>query len=247
MCNYSYLHKKCPAATRKTKEILPGYIVYDILNTLGKYEYGTGKSISFNIYNDSLNDPRLFEFIKYSSSKCPKANIIIGTNGWYLTEDMVKELYSSGTTYILVSSYSREEYINLCQLRKNITSFSKEYPTVSFGIRQIKKLDDRLTMTGEGGRCYAPLTEIPIYPNGKVGLCCLDINQENSYGDLAKIRFENLITQEYERLLKLRSELIKSVRNLQICKKCSFVNRWKTAYDKKEDDRGKRDLLRKFL
>lgn len=241
LCNYSIIHKNCPVSKEKNKQILPSKIVYNILDTLEKYNYGENQSIAFYLYNDSLNDPRLFNFLQYAKEKTPKATIIVGTNGWYLNEVMAKELYEAGCTYLLVSSYSDAEHKRLLKVKEFVTNNldSSYLNRVSFTIRRVKNLDSRLDMNGQRGSCYAPLTEVLICPNGKLRLCCLDVNEKEGYGDLNINSFEEVMQQNYKRLFSLRSELIKGERNLELCKTCNFRNRMKGLYLCKGDMRPK--------
>ena len=247
LCNYSIIHKNCPASKRTSKIIMPSKMVYSILDTLAKYEYGGNKSVAFYLYNDSLNDPRLFKFIEYAHNILPETNIIIGTNGWYLNEVMAKELYEAGATFILVTAYSEQENKRLLEVKKNVTNTIDEryINNVSFSIRKSYKLDSRLNMNGKNGSCYAPLTELLICPDGKLRLCCLDIDEKEAFGDLHKQSFEEIITNNYERLSKLRESLINSERTLELCQKCNFINRMKGFYTNKGDFRNNASKLKR--
>ena len=244
LCNYSHLHKKCPAHTRTDKRILPASCVHDILDTLNKHQYGAGKSIAFYLYSDSMNDPRLFNFLSYAKEKCPKSNIIVGTNGWYLTDGMAIELFEAGCTYLLVSSYTDSEHTRLCEVRKNVAKLNQ---TASFSIRRVHSLDNRITMHSDNeGQCFAPLTEVLVGPDGRTRLCCMDINQEYSYGNVLEDGFEKVISDNYEYLLGLQKELIKGIRNLQLCKECKFKGRMCGMYQSKKDPRPPQDRLERY-
>lgn len=238
MCNYSHIHKKCPASTRTTKEILPAFVVYDILKVLGKCDYD--QSIAFYNYSDSLNDPRLFSFIEYASSTCSKANIVVGTNGWYLTEVMVKELYEAGATFIIITAYSKSELERFKEIKKNVAPHHKGKSL--FVRARLSSLDDRMEMVGKGGKCGAPLTNILVTSNGKTALCCLDINRKYSYGDVSVDGFEAVMIANYQYLKDSRDELMEGKRNIELCKECGF-RLWLTGCKHGEDVRPKRRLL----
>lgn len=248
ICNYSYMHKKCPAHRVKNKFIMPARIVYDILDTLGKYNYGAGKSISFYLYSDSLNDPRLFKFLEYARDKCPEANIIVGTNGWYLDGVLAKELYESGATYLLVTAYTKKEYERLLKVRQIVieTIDEKYLDKVSFELRKTIQLDSRMSMEGIEGPCYAPLSDLLICPDGRLRLCYLDVYRQELFGDLNKESFEKVIKDNYDRLSKLRDKLIWNERELALCKNCGRINAWKEAYRTGKDSRNEKHKLRRF-
>ena len=247
LCNYSHMHKKCPAFTRTDTKILSSAIVYNILDVLGKYKYGLGRSIAFYLYSDSLNDPRLFKFIEYAAKKCPDADVIIGSNGWYFNETIAEELYKSGVTYILLTAYTNTELKRFDVIRKTVSAkLAERYPRCSFSIRNRRRLDSRLGMTGKTGPCYAPLTEILIAPDGRLRLCCLDVNQTEQFENISGNMFEQVLLNNYDRLKNLRDNLIKGTRSLQLCQNCSFVNRMRNMYIRKRDIRPLRSFLRKF-
>lgn len=251
MCNYSYMHKKCPASVRKTKKILPARVVYNVLDTLGEYGYGKGQSIAFYLYSEALNDPRLFKFVEYAFSKCPDANIIVGTNGWYLTDVMAKELYEIGVTYLLVTSYTASEDKRLKQVRKDVAYLWKRFPRASFTVRRRCVLDNRMSMKGrEEGACYSPLTELLIAPDAKLRFCCYDIDQKYSKkfgGNLLLDSFLTTVLSRYDLLKNIRDELITGKRTLKFCKECDKIDCWKSMCISKKDKRLEVDLLKKFI
>jgi len=248
LCNYSYMHKKCPASQRADKKILPSAIVYNVLDVLGKYKYGAGKSIAFYLYSDSLNDPRLFNFLQYAAKKCPQANIIIGSNGWYFDEMMAEEIYKAGGTYILLTAYTDAERDRLNEIRNTVAAkLSRKFPKCSFSIRNRRTLDSRLGMSGRKGSCYAPLTEILIAPDGRLRLCCLDVHQKESFENVSGNKFEAVLLDNYERLCNLRDDLIAGEKTLPVCQNCSFANRMRGMYRSKQDTRPVQSLLRKFV
>jgi hypothetical protein len=242
------MHKKCPASQRVGKKILPSAVVYYVLDVLGKYKYGAGKSIAFYLYSDSLNDPRLFKFLEYAAKKCPAANIIIGSNGWYFDEVMAEELYESGATYILLTAYTDAEQVRLNEIRNSVSAkLAVKFPRCSFSIRNRRSLDSRLGMTGRKGTCYSPLTEILIAPDSRLRLCCLDVHQAESLASIAGGNFEKVLLKNYQRLYNLRQELIKGDRTLDVCQKCSCTSRMRNMYIKKQDIRPAQSLLRRFV
>jgi radical SAM protein with 4Fe4S-binding SPASM domain len=253
LCNYSWMHRKCPAHHVKEPVILSSEVVYDIINTLKKYNYGKGQSIAFYLYNDSLNDPRLFTFIERAAKACPNSNIIIGTNGWYLTDIMVRELYNVGVTFILVTAYTdseNERFINikskLYQMIKDGKIKQPNHMPISFWIRRVKNLDDRMDLKGSyNKKCYSPLTELIITPEGRMKLCCLDVKEEQTFGNLYKERFEKIVRDNYDRLNNLRYQLMKEIVNLEVCKRCIVRNRWKKLYEECGDYRYKDYIIRK--
>lgn len=212
LCNYAEIHKKCPLHDVTEPTILPTKIVFNVLDTLKSNDFqGT---IAFHTYNEPLMDPRLFKFIEYAHDVCPKSEIYICTNGYYLNQILLDELINIGVSKIHVSAYSKSEFKRLSKLKSNI-SFSVE----------MMKLDDRLHLyeTKENNRkkpCYAPLNEIIIAREGCISLCCLDWQRLYTYGNLYKQTLEEVIRSG--ELHAVYKKLSKGERFLPICKKCGW-------------------------
>ena len=167
LCNYAYIHKKCPASCIKQKEILSSEAVFGVFNDLEKIRFeGT---ICFHIYNEPLMDPRLFWFIDYIKNKMPNSNVKIYSNGYYLNEQMIEELQNIGVDILEVTGYGELEYNRLLDLRTHMAY------SVLYG-----NLDDRLDLYNDRkdaisvDPCKTYFTQVCIYSNGDVGLCCLD-------------------------------------------------------------------------
>jgi len=236
-CNYSHLHKKCPANSVKHTIVLPQKYIFDIINTLGNNNYRN--AISFFHYNESLIEPRLFMFIKYTREHCPQSKIFIGTNGLMLTEDLALELYDAGVACILISTYTQSEKERMDNLKlklsENLSNLSIKGK--SFSIRHRDKLDDRLLIQDtlhkfpkNKSTCSAPLAEVIIRSNGEMPLCCMDIDCQFSYGNIEKKKFADILINSYDKMLTIKSELRKGIRNHEICKNCFFARRWRVDH-----------------
>jgi len=249
LCNYGHLHRKCPArgvGDKSAPQILPGVIVEDVLRNLGSAAYS--QSISFAVHNDPLCDPRLFSFVELARECCPDACIVIGTNGWYLTTGLAEELFDAGATFFLVSAYSQYEQRRLEAIRSDLAA-KVEYlpPRASFSINPTRTaFDDRMSMYYEGTPsprpCNAPLTELVITSDGKLGLCCVDVWRKCIFGDLKAQSFGQVMESAAPQLERLRDELRKGQRTLPVCQRCTFVQRWWQAIDH-GDRRWERALL----
>jgi len=186
ICNYAHEHKKCPLHFEGQKTILPTHIVESILEELGEHNFNG--IISFHVYNEPTNDPRLFLFIQSAKQLCPGAKVLIWTNGFYLNETIFKELKEIGVDSLYVSAYSNVEYNRLCSLDDGSLTYQvSESP-----------LDGRLGSydakeTGCCRPCLAPLNDICIAPTGEVFLCCYDWRRDHVFGNLNNERLIDIV------------------------------------------------------
>lgn len=213
ICNYSYLHKKCPTSCMKTKIILPSEVVYKTIDELA--EIGFDGVIAFHRYNEPLIDPRLFMFIEYVNKKLPEAKILILTNGFYLTQDMLNALEKYKLWCIVVSSYSLKEHERISNLNTTIPL------RVFFSV-----LDDRQFIYDDKEKecsapCLAPLNDFTINCEGEVNLCCLDFDNRFNFGNLKEKTLKEIV--ESEKFLDCYNNLQAGKRTLEICKRCNWV------------------------
>lgn len=211
-CNYSRWHKKCPASKVAGDKTLPGALVHKALTELSSVDYSG--VVAFHRYNEPLMDPRLFSLIRLTRELCPKAKVLILSNGFYLTQQMADDLCQLGIWVLAVSAYSKSEYRRLVQLEVGV-------PYLVFE----SVLDDREDIYSSRPLdlqkgCLAPLRDLTINVDGKVNLCCLDWQNRHNFGDLSRRSLSEIISAaEFTEVAKALS---RSVRNLDICRRCSM-------------------------
>jgi len=190
---------------------LPAKIVYDVLETLGRYAYqGT---IIFNRYNEPLVDPRLSQFIAFAHNACPASELCIWTNGRYLTSVLAEELAQTGLSRIRVSAYSRAEYDRLAKIRPSIRYEVVRRRLDPHLLHRYKKREKPSSRP-----CFAPLADIIIAREGCISLCCLDWQNRHTWGDLRQQTFEEVM--QSGDLQAVYERLSRGDRFLYLCKRC---------------------------
>lgn len=212
LCNYAYIHKKCPASLVKQKEILPSRIVFKIFDELASVNFdGT---ICFHVYNEPLIDPRLFWLIDYIKKNLPLSKVKIYSNGYYLNEQMVKELSDIGVDILEVTGYGEAEYDRLISLDVDMA-----YSVL------LVDMDSRLDFYKERQApvsdypCSTYFTQVSIYSNGDIGTCCLDYRHIYGLGNI----FESTLKESLNsrRIVDMQKELLSGNRAVfPICKNC---------------------------
>lgn len=223
LCGYACFHKKCPASQIVTKEIMSSEGVKKIINELS--ETGYSETINFHIYNEPLMDPRLFTFIQYAKQLLPNAQVQIYTNGYYLNQIMVDELIGVGVDVIVITAYSRQEYLRVIELEYNCAS------EIILG-----NLDDRLDIFMKAyddtsdevmfdrPHCTALLTAVQIYVNGDIGLCCMDYKHPYGLGNVFHNTLQEILNSP--QAVDFQRSLLQNKRKYSICKEC----RWPLGY-----------------
>jgi hypothetical protein len=213
LCNYASIHTRCPLHGQTAKQVLPAGVVRDTIGELGAV--GFDGVIAFHIYNEPLNDPRLFSFIEYSRHVCPGGRVLILTNGFYLTQIIADELAALGIWNLAVSAYSQSEYDRLAGLQVKV-------PYKVFLARLDGRLDqyDRPPMD-LSKPCMAPVRDLSIGPDGSVILCCLDWKQFHVFGNLKLETLSSILSKESIR--SAYRDLLGGNRSLHLCRRCDWV------------------------
>ncbi|MFC1843868.1 SPASM domain-containing protein [Thermodesulfobacteriota bacterium] len=213
ICNYSMIHKKCPASRVKEKKVLSAGIVEKVITELSSINY-EGLFV-FHRYNEPFIDPRLFGFIKTANKLCPNSKILLLTNGFYLTQQLANELTELNIWILAVSAYSDAEFERLSAL------------TVNFPYTVFKSILDGRENIYDGEildhkkNCFAPLRDLTINAQGEVVLCCLDWENRHVFGKLDKNSLDDIVKEK--KFQQLALDLSTGKRNLDICRRCSMV------------------------
>lgn len=223
-CNQAWLHEKCPLnlgmlepGVIREPQTLPIAIVQSVMNVLGKYKYGG--ILAFHLYNEPLQDPRLFLLLWLALDTCPKAEIQIVTNGYNLTPTLARELIAYGVKKIVVSLTGSENARAV--MRKRAEVLQQDVGNVDYNPDHM--MDDRLLIydvpkADPREPCHAPLSQVVIRHDGMVGLCCFDWKGEHSFGDLRKQSLEAILRSKGIR--QAHEELLKGYRERQLCRQC---------------------------
>lgn len=212
LCVYSAIHPKCPVSLQKTKKILSSKIVKKVIKELGNNKYEG--FIAFHRYNEPLGDPRLFEFISYVKTHCPKAMVRILTNGFYLTQEIVDDFKESKIEVLEVSGYGMKEYRRLKKLK---ATFPYRVFYAIFDDRKSLYEKKKINLSKP---CYAQINDITINCEGKLGLCCLDWKNKHIFGDLEKTSLKKILNSNF--FLETYKNLTQGRRTLDLCSRCDW-------------------------
>jgi radical SAM protein with 4Fe4S-binding SPASM domain len=84
---------------------------------------------------------------------------------------------------------------------------------------------------GEHGFCHALSQQLGIHADGTVVPCCLDKEAKIPLGNVLHQNFEDIL--ESERLMKIKNGFKNHLLTEELCKKCSFIQRFDKKISKK--------------
>lgn len=184
--------------------------------------------------NEPFIDPRIIEFHKYCREKLPDSFIFLSTNGLLLTLDKVKAVMPY-INQLIINNYCVD--MKLHDNVREIYDYAKANPD------EFKDLDLLIQMrymkavlTNRAGSapnkqnsskiiketCLMPYTDMFIFPDGRMGICCCDNLEVTTLADLTKVSIkEAWNSEEYK---KLRETLKDTRSEYGFCKYCDFID-----------------------
>lgn len=205
-------------------------LFYKIIRELKQVEYDGYLNLYVN--NEPLIDPRIEAWYQYAREQLPKAKLLLYTNGTLLDQERFKKL-AACIDKMIINNYA--ERLVLHDNLKELHSFVKANRAywdrdITIQIRYIREiLTNRAGSAPNGIQkrrqnkiCIMPFTDLTIFPDGRVGLCCSDALEKTCYGN---VRTESLWdiwnSRQYEQLRKL---IGKNRESYDFCKGCDFVD-----------------------
>lgn len=151
-------------------------------------------TVRLYVNNEPLLDKRMPEMIRAIAQQLPQATIEIQTNGLSLNPRIGEEILQAGLHTLIINNYSDEG-----EVHKGVQKFLDE-TAPNYQDREIKVHMRRLnqSLQNRGGTapnaealreplklsCILPFDEIVVTANGKVSICCQDLEFENAVGNL---------------------------------------------------------------
>lgn len=187
-CSANKNHDKRPFAKLSDQDFKK--VISDLRN------WGFEGMISLFVNNEPLIDNRMVELHKYVKEQLPKCKVKFFTNGTLLSIEKFKELIPY-IDYMVINNYGEtmEIHPNIKEIISEIRRHKEQYAGKKIVV-QICYIKDVLTnRAGEapnkkGGKkiikepCIMLYTDMVIFSNGNVGICCNDAAEKTNLGNI---------------------------------------------------------------
>ncbi|MBQ9990309.1 MAG: SPASM domain-containing protein [Lachnospiraceae bacterium] len=219
-------------AEKRPYKRMEDQLFYRIIDQLRDWGYKGHLTLYGN--NEPWLDTRIVEFHKYCREQLPDCFIFMSTNGLTLDMDKVKAI----TPYVdqlIINNYCRDMKLHANiqtvydYIRKNPAEFEKVDILV-----QIRYMDAVLTNRAGSApnkknetkiiteTCLMPFTDIFIFPDGRMGICCCDNFEVTTMADLNTTSIKDAWnSEEYKRV---RAAIKEGRQNYPFCKYCDFID-----------------------
>lgn len=207
-------------------------LFYSIIDQLHDWDYKGHLTLYGN--NEPYLDTRVLEFHKYCREKLPECFIFLSTNGLLLTVEKVKEIIPY-LDQLIINNYCRDMKLhdNVKEIYEYAKAHPEEFKDVDLLI-QMRYMDAVLTNRAGSApnktntqkiikeTCLMPYTDMFIFPDGRMGICCCDNFETTTLADLNKTPLkEAWNTLEYQ---KLRGAIRNGRGDYNFCKYCDFID-----------------------
>lgn len=219
----------CNAKDDKRVTMLMNDIVFfKIIDDLANINYNG--VITLNINNEPFLDKKIIERLKYVRSKIPNAYSYLYTNGSLLFSKTIDSIIEYNLLdELVINNYSTKYKLNK-QNRKTYEylKYKKLNFKVTINLRYSHEvLSNRAnTSPNKKGRkiinsyCSIPYTDLNIFPNGNIGICCCDTKEVTFFGNVLDDNIINIFNNDKFKVIRLK--MIKGRNNNEFCKYCDF-------------------------
>lgn len=213
--------------TRKTK-IMEEKTFKKIIDDLAKINYDG--VITLNINNEPFLDKELLLKLKYVRSKIPNAYSYLYTNGSLLNVKKVQEIIDFDLLdELVINNYSTKYKLNKTneKIYRYLENTELNFK-ITINLRYSNEvLSNRANSSPnkKGYRiinsyCSIPYTDLNIFPNGIVGICCCDTKELTNLGNVNDSNIIDIFNNE--NFKNLRQKMTRGRNTNEFCKYCDF-------------------------
>lgn len=225
----------CPANVNDEKrpfKLMSEELLNKIAEELKKINFNG--NIYLNVNNEPFIDVRILDIATMLRKTIPNAKIKMITNGTLLSVDKMKDI-AKCIDELVINNYSYEYELadNLQEIYRYVKSHEKEFAKTDIVIARRYVEEVLATRAGAAPNkprktmklnspCIYPFTDLVIFPDGEVGLCCNDCFENTHMGN---VNNESLIDvwncQKYK---VVRESMKKGREAFPFCKECDVID-----------------------
>lgn len=191
-------------------------------------------SIFLQVNNEPFIDVRILDFASKIKEKLPKCKICLISNGTLLTCNKLEQM-STLIDELIINDYSKQYRLssNIKEIYKYVYKNKDLFRGMNICINRRYSGEILATRAGNAPNkpvknnritspCIYPFTDMIIFPDGKVGMCCNDCREITDFGNAET---ENLFDiWRNEKFKKLREAMKYGRDNYAFCKECDVVD-----------------------
>ena len=207
-------------------------LFYNIIDQLRDWGYKGHLTLYGN--NEPWLDTRIVEFHKYCREQLPDCYIFMSTNGLLLDIDKVKSIIPY-VDQLVINNYCENMKLhdNVQEIYNYAKAHEDEFKDVEllFQMRYAKAVltnragsapNKKNTQKIVDETCLMPYTDMFIFPDGRMGICCCDNFEATTLADLNTTPISEAWNSEAYKAI--RQSLKETRANYEFCKYCDFID-----------------------
>jgi len=211
----------------KNRQQMDESLFFQIIDELSEMEFSG--EIHPHFYNEPLLDERLGRFVKYICKKLPDTEVVIFTNGIFLTVEKYQELVMAGVGRFNITRHTPTDPPTVLSVLKYRDAKGSQGIELAYNRSGI---DHGQNIFNRGGlipitkvvdpmmHCDWPSNILTINNEGDVLLCCNDYFGSYRVGNLKGSSILSIWNQQHNK--KLRDYLLRDTSKIEVCKKCKL-------------------------
>lgn len=212
---------------RDTK-IMTDEMFKKIIDDLAKINYDG--VITLNINNEPFLDKGLLNKLSYIRENIPKAYSYLYTNGSLLTVKKMQQIIEDHLLdELVINNYSTKYALNkpIDNIYQHFKNYNLDFK-ININLRYSNEVLSNRANTSPNKKgekivksyCSIPYTDLNIFPDGKIGLCCCDTKEITNFGNAGS---EDIITiYNNEKFKVLRQNMMNGRDGNSFCQYCDF-------------------------
>ncbi|MBI3581124.1 MAG: radical SAM/SPASM domain-containing protein [Nitrospinae bacterium] len=227
----SYCNRKCVYCPNFTvgrpEEMMKDEVFEKIVSSLAKMKF-RGR-LSPHFYGEPLCDPRLPRLMKHAADNLPDCEIIIYTNGDFLTVEKFLELRKAGVKRFRVSMHSKRPGKELAETLEHVSNNADLKDAISVvNYYEAFQAMDSTHLNNRGGlvKIARRKAEVCAYANqltinylGDAVLCCNDYNATVTFGNVMEREIGDIWRDRA--YVKARAMVANGIFPYDICRTCN--------------------------
>ena len=213
--------------TRKTK-VMSDETFKKIIDDLARITYDG--VITLNINNEPFLDKDLILKLKYVREKIPNAYSYLYTNGSLLNIKKIQEIIDFNLLdELVINNYSTKYKLNNtnAKLYKYLKNEKLNFK-ITINLRYSNEILSNRANSSPNKKgykvinsyCSIPYTDLNIFPDGIVGICCCDTKEVTNLGNVNEDNIIDIFNND--KFMNLRKKMIKGRSYNEFCKYCDF-------------------------
>lgn len=225
----AYCNRHCPACpvslAPRGKEVMDETLFAKVLAELAAINY-SGR-IALHFFNEPLADKDIVAKVRRIGEAAPRAKIEIFSNGDFLTQELARELFDAGLSFILLTAYNDRAMKRLEALQKQLGRRERRRTVLRratvLASNRAGTLEQLAIPQSLKADCFQPSYKLVVNFRGEAVICSNDYFAKSIVGNIAEQSLLEIwhgpALQEIRSLLRQRRR-----DKLPACKGCNIVS-----------------------